>query len=48
MDQSVKVRMGQGETISLKIGIEVDDAIFRAFGLAVVSSHRLRMVMSYK
>jgi len=29
-------------------GIEVDDAIFKAFGLAVVSSQRLRKFMSYK
>jgi hypothetical protein len=29
-------------------GIEVDDAIFKAFGLAVVSSQHLRMVKSYK
>jgi hypothetical protein len=48
MDQSFKVRMNQGETASMKTGIEVDDAIFRAFSIAVVYSQRLTMEMSYK
>jgi hypothetical protein len=48
MDQSVKVRMDQGETVSMKTGIEVDGAIFRAFILALLSSQRLKMIMSYK
>jgi hypothetical protein len=29
-------------------GIEFDDAIIKAFGLAVVSSESLRIVISYK
>ena len=48
MDPGVKVKLDQGETESVTTGIEVDDAIFKAFGLLVVSSQRLRIFMSHR